>query len=147
MVMVQAHGKTWASPAPAADQTSLFAMGWTVFASFMMVMQGFWWMFTGLVALLDDEFYGLGNQYLFQFDARTWGWVHLFLGVVVLAAGSALFSGKVWARTVGVLVAAVAMLVAFVWLPLYPVWALLFIAVSTSVIWALTVHGRDMTAM
>ena len=37
----------------------------------------------------------------------------------------------------------VAALLSFAWLPYYPVWAILFIAISIAVIWALTVHGRD----
>jgi type III secretory pathway component EscV len=62
---------------------------------------------------------------------------------VVLLAGIALFSGAVWARTVGVIVAVLWALVGFAWLPYYPAWAFIFIAVSVFVIWALTVHGRD----
>jgi cell division protein FtsX len=34
-------------------------------------------------------------------------------------------------------------LLAFAWLPYYPVWAILFIVISIGVIWALTAHGRD----
>ena len=58
-------------------------------------------------------------------------------------AGVFLFGGAVWARTVGVIVAVLWALIAFAWLPWYPVWAILLIAVSVFVIWALTVHGRD----
>jgi hypothetical protein len=66
---------------------------------------------------------------------------------VVLFAGVGLFSGQVWARTVGVAIAVVASLVAFAWLPWYPVWAIIFITVSVAIIWALTAHGRDITVM
>jgi hypothetical protein len=31
------------------------------------------------------------------------------------------------------------------WLPYYPVWSILIIAVDVLVIWALTAHGRDIT--
>jgi hypothetical protein len=71
------------------------------------------------------------------------GWIHLILGVLVLVAGFALVSGAIWARTVGVIMAFVAALVGFGWLPWYPVWAILIVIASASVIWALTVHGRD----
>ena len=84
-----------------------------------------------------------GEEYVFQFDVRTWGWVHVFVGLVILAAALALFTGATWARVIGVVVAAVAMLVGFAWLPWYPLWAILFIVTSASVIWALTAHGRD----
>lgn len=67
----------------------------------------------------------------------------------MLIAAFGLFRSEVWARTVGVIIAvlaALAALVAFAWLPWYPIWAILFIAVSISVIWALTVQGRGITS-
>ena len=33
----------------------------------------------------------------------------------------------------------------FMWLPNYPVWGLIIIAIDVLVIWALSVHGRDFT--
>ena len=48
------------------------------------------------------------------------------------------------ARSVGVLVAAASIIANFAWLPYYPVWGILIIAFDVFVIWALTVHGRDM---
>lgn len=121
------------------------AVGWTMFAGLMMIMIGIWWGIAGLVALVNDDFYAVTRNYVFRFDATTWGWIHLILGILVLLAGFALFSGAIWARTVGVLMALLATLVGFAWLPWYPVWAVLIIIASISVIWALTAHGRDVT--
>ena len=126
-------------------QPSGWAIGWTAFAGIMMIMMGFWWMISGFVAILQDEFFVITQNWIFQFDVTTWGWIHLILGVLILASGFGLFSGAVWARVVGVIIALVAGLLAFAWLPYFPVWAILFIIVSVAVIWALTVHGRDIT--
>ena len=123
---------------------SRWAIGWTAFAAILMIMMGFWWIISGFVALLDSEFYVVTLRWIFQFDISTWGWIHLILGIVILASGCGLFLGAVWARIVGVILAVIAGLLAFGWLPYYPVWAILFIAISVAVIWALTVHGRDM---
>ncbi len=60
-------------------------------------------------------------------------------------AGVGLFSGAVWARTLGVIIAAVSILANFAWLPYYPIWAVVIIAFDFFVIWALTGHGRDIT--
>jgi hypothetical protein len=144
--MAQTYGETRPPALPQPAPPSGWAIGWTVFASFMMVLQGCWWILAGLVALFNSEFYVIGNEYVFQFDVTTWGWIHLIVGAVILAAGVALFSGATWARGVGVIVASLAMLIAFAWLPYYPIWALLFIGVSAAVIWSLTVHGRDLAA-
>lgn len=129
----------------AAAEPSGWAIGWTVFAAILMTVQGGWWIMAGLVALFNDTFYVTTEDYIFRFDVTTWGWIHLLVGIVVLAAGLALFAGATWARVVGVLIAGLAMLVAFAWLPWYPLWALLFITASIGVIWALTAHGEAMS--
>ena len=124
-------------------ETSSWAIGWTVFASIMMMMMGFWWLISGLVGLFNSEFYVVTLRWIFQFDISTWAWIHLIVGIVVLVAGIFLFKGAIWARTVGVIIAVIAGLISFAWLPYYPIWAILFIVVSVAIIWALTVHGRD----
>ena len=125
------------------NEPSGWAMGWTAFAGIMMVMGGIWWAIMGIIALANESFYVVGPEYILQFDVTTWGWIHLILGIVVVLAGFFVFTGAVWARTVGVIVALLWALLAFAWLPWYPVWAVLLIAVSIFIIWALTVHGRD----
>ena len=62
---------------------------------------------------------------------------------VVVLAGFALFSGAVWARTVGVILAVLSAIANFAFIPYYPVWSIVMIAVNITVIWALTAHGRD----
>ena len=121
------------------------AVGWTAFAAFIMIMIGVWWGIAGLVAVVNDDFFVETRNYLFKFDATTWGWIHIILGILVLLAGFALFQGAIWARTIGVIMALLTTLVGFAWLPWYPVWAILIIIASISVIWALVAHGRDVT--
>jgi hypothetical protein len=119
------------------QQPSGWAIGWTAFAGIMMIMMGGWWVITGLVGLFNSDFYVVTLRWIFQFDISTWAWIQV--------AGFFLFSGATWARVVGVIIAVVAGLLAFAWLPYYPVWAILFIVISIGVIWALTAHGHDIT--
>jgi hypothetical protein len=120
-----------------------WAIGWTTFTAFMMFLVGFWQAMAGLIALVNDDFYVVGQEYVFQFDTTTWGWIHLLLGVVLFLAGAALFSGAVWARTVGVFGALITGIAAFAWLPYYPIWGIMIATAAVFVIWALTSHGRD----
>jgi hypothetical protein len=99
----------------------------------------------GLVALINSAFYPEVPHYIFQFSAAGWGWIHLFLGLVVAAAGLGLLFGQIWARLVGVTLAVVVTIACFAWLPYYPFWAVLIIALNMAIIWALTAHGRDIT--
>lgn len=129
------------------EQPSAAAAGWIMFAGVIMIIVGFFQAIAGFVGILEDEFYVVGREYVFQFDATTWGWIHLIVGLIVLVAGFGVFSGNVLARTVGVIGAAVSMISAFMWLPWYPVWAIVIIAIDIAVIWALTVHGRDLAEL
>ena len=126
-------------------EPSGWAIGWTAFAGFMMVLLGFWWIIAGLVAVINDSFFVVTQEWVFEFSTTTWGWIHLVLGGVILFSGFGLFSGNVMARTVGVLIGVVSGFAAFAWLPYYPVWAILFIAVSVAIVWSLTAHGLDIT--
>lgn len=121
------------------------AVGLTVFAAVMMIMIGVFQAIAGLVALVNDEFYVVGQEWVFQFDITTWGWIHLIVGVVIVLAGIALFSGQVWARTVGVILAVISAVINFAWLPWYPIWGIVMITLDVFIIWALTSHGRDIT--
>lgn len=125
------------------DRRSGAAVGFTAFAGVMMMMAGIWHAITGFAGILEDRFYVTTPNYVFELDATTWGWVHLILGVVVAFAGGGLFSGAVWARTVGVILAALSMIANFAFIPFYPLWSIVIIAVDIGVIWALTAHGRD----
>jgi hypothetical protein len=137
---------TYGASAETVREPGGWAVGWIAFAGTMMLIQGIWWIIAGLVALFDDEFYVLTPEYVLKFDVTTWGWIHLLIGILIVGAGIAVFSGAVWARTVGVIIASIATLAAFAWLPWYPLWAILLIVISIVVIWALTAHGRDVVA-
>lgn len=129
--------------APAPTDRSPAAYGGVVFAAMLMILAGTFQAVQGLVALVNDDFYVTGEEYIFRFDLTTWGWVHLVLGVIVGLAGAALLRGAAWARTMAVVLAGLSILANFLWLPHYPVWSLTVIAFDVFVIWALVVHGRD----
>jgi len=121
------------------------AVGLTVFAAVMMIIVGSFQAIAGVVALFNDTFYVVGEEYVFKLDVTSWGWIHLTLGIVIAVAGFFLFRGAVWARTVGVILASISALFNFAWLPYYPIWAIAIITLDVFVIWALTAHGRDIT--
>src|SRR6476646_9759235 len=66
---------------------SPIAVGFTAFAAVVMIMTGAFQAFQGLVALLNDDFYVVGEKWTFSFDLTSWGWVHLIVGVLVAVAG------------------------------------------------------------
>lgn len=120
------------------------AAGVTVFAAVLMMVGGTMQATQGLVALVDDTFYVVGQEYVFALDLTSWGWVHLVLGGVVALAGLALVSGATWARLVAVVLASLGILANFWWMPYYPLWSLTLIAFHVAVIWAVVAYGRDL---
>jgi hypothetical protein len=125
-------------------QHSEAAVGLTLFAATMMIMVGSFQAIQGIVALANDTFYVVGQEWIFEFDVTAWGWIHLLMGILVATAGFFLLRGALWARIVGITAAGLSALVNFAWLPYYPVWSILIITLDVFIIWALTVHGRDM---
>ncbi|MET9624350.1 hypothetical protein ABZZ37_26765 [Streptomyces sp. NPDC006464] len=118
--------------------------GWTMFAAVMMIFGGIMSIFQGIAAIAEDDVFVTTRNYTFSWDLTSWGWVHLIIGIVVALAGLALFSGKLWARIIGIAIAAIAMLANFTWLPYYPFWAIVLIVIDGFVIWALCVGtSRD----
>jgi hypothetical protein len=127
-------------------ETSSWANGFILFACLMMILVGIWQALQGLVAIFKNEFYVATRNYLFQFDATTWGWIHLILGLLVAFAGWGLVSGRTWARVVAITLAVLSAIANFLFIPYYPFWALLIIAVDIFVIWSVVAHGREAAA-
>ena len=131
-----------ASPAYPDERTGW--TGWIAFAGTMMVIAGSLQAIYGFIALVNDEWVVWGNRASVYLDLTTWGWIHLLGGAIVAIAGIGVFSGNILARSVGVVLAALSLVVNFLFIPAYPVWALTIVVVNLLVIWALTAHGAEM---
>ena len=118
--------------------------GWIAFAGVMMMIGGLLNAFYGLIAVINDEWVVWGNRTAVYLDISQWGWVHIIVGLVVTLCGFGVFSGNVLARSVGVLIASLSLIVNFFFVPAYPLWAMTVIVIDALVIWALIVHGREM---
>lgn len=134
------------APTPETRSTSGLAIGFTYFAAIVMMMVGTFHAIMGLAGILENQFFVVTRNYAFEFDATAWGWIHLLAGAIVIFAAVGLFNGSVWARTVGVTMAVISAIANFGFIPYYPVWSIVVIALDIAVIWALTAHGRDIAA-
>lgn len=75
-----------------------------------------------------------------------WGWLQLLAGVLVFFAGLGLFTGRMWSRTVGVILVSLSAFINFAWANLYPFWSLTLLALDFFVIYAIIAHGSEMKA-
>ena len=123
-------------------------VGFIVFAGAMMLMLGCFHAIAGLVGIFKDQYYAVGkNGLVLSIDYTQWGWIHLILGIVIALAGVGLFAGQMWARIVGVIAALVSAVANISFLSAYPIWSTIMIALDILIIWALTVHGREMQSV
>jgi hypothetical protein len=136
---------TQRGPGRVEEDVSGWAVGGIAFAGTVMVMIGTFQVLQGLVALFNDEFFVVTRNYTFDLDVTAWGWIHLILGIVVLATGFGLFARSTWAGVTGIMICALSAISNFFFIPYYPIWALLLIGLNIWVIWALTRPGAIKT--
>ena len=120
------------------------AGAFTVLAATLMILSGLWGFFVGITGAISGGFYAtVPATYTFSLSPYWWGIVQMCIGAVVFAAGVCLLLGMTWARVVGITLAVISALANFLFLPHYPIWSILVIAVDVIIIWALsTSHVR-----
>ncbi len=126
-------------------EVSSWATGGILFASTMLVMVGFYQALTGLVAILNQEFFATARNYTFDLDVGAWGWLHLVLGCVAVLVGIGLIRRATWAGVAAILIAMLSALANFLFIPYQPIWSLVMIAIDMWIIWALTRPGAIRT--
>ena len=118
---------------------------WVVFAGVMMIVLGFFHGIEGLVALFRDGYYAVRPSGLVvHVDYTAWGWTHLIIGVIALAAGAGLLAGNTLARVVGVVLAVLSAIVNLAFVAAAPVWSAIVIVIDVLVIYAIIVHGGEL---
>ena len=101
----------------ARPRPARWVVGFMVFAAMTMVLSGFFQVVEGIAALSQNEIYLNRIGYLFSFDLPVWGGIHLFIGVLLMAAGFTLRTAKLWSRVVAVAFAGLSMIANFLFLP------------------------------
>ena len=64
-----------------------WAVGGITFAGTMLILIGMFQAIDGLVAIFNDDFFLVTQNYTFNLDTTAWGWIHLLLGIVMVLAG------------------------------------------------------------
>jgi hypothetical protein len=112
-------------------------IGWTVFAAVMLMISGIGNILEGIAQIVRGSYFVTLPNYAYNLSVHSWGWIHLIAGIVVFLAGAALMADRTWARVVGVTFASLSLFLNLVYLPFFPVWSIVVIAVDAFVIWAL----------
>jgi hypothetical protein len=130
---------------PREEPVSGWALGGVTFAACVLTLIGAFQIVAGLTAIIDDDFYVVARNYTFDVDTSAWGWIHLLLGLTLVATGFGLFGRQTWAGVTAIFLAMLSALANFFFIPYYPFWAILVIALDIWVIWSLTRPGAVRT--
>jgi hypothetical protein len=114
-----------------------WASGVSFFAGVLLIVGGGFQAIEALAAIVRDEYLVATPNYIYTFDLTAWGWIHLLIGLALVAVGICLLLGQGWALIAGIVLAALSALINFTWLPYSPFWAVLVIAIDLLIIWAL----------
>lgn len=131
---------------PGHGRTRTAWAGWVTFAGILMILIGAFQAIEGLVAIFRDVYFLVTSSgLLLTIDYTAWGWLHLIIGLLIAASGLAVLRGLMWGRVVGVILASLSALANLAFLSAYPLWSALMIALNVLVIFALTVHGSEVS--
>lgn len=119
--------------------------GWLLFSSIVLGVAGVMRILDGIWALrykgaLPEALHDglLGSK------LKTYGWLWIVVGVVLLLAGIAIGQRSQFARWIGIIAGAILAISAVFWLPYYPVWSIVYIGIGVGVLYGLSVYGgRD----
>jgi len=125
-------------PEPKADPGT----GVSVFALSMITLAGVIQVMEGVVAIFRSTYYTPNATYVFS-DVRTWGWIQLIIGLILLAAAVGIFTSRQWGRWLGIGMAILSVLGQLFFVNASPWWSLVVIVIDTIIIYALTRYGVE----
>ena len=114
--------------------------GLIVFASVLLVILGCLNLIYGIAAIAHSHVFVASAQYVFG-NLRAWGWITLILGVLQLLAAAGVVAGNQLARWFAVAVLGLNAIDQMFFLPAYPFWSLVIIAVDVVALYGLCAYG------
>ncbi|WP_216639753.1 hypothetical protein [Mycobacterium sp. 1164966.3] len=120
------------SPREILSRVGLYA------AAAVMLVSAVATIFLGIRTLAHDRRIVADPDYSYVFSRTAWGWINIVEGILVSLVAFGLFWGTTWARVAATIIASVSIMSQFLFLPHYPIWAIVQIALDLFVIWAVT---------
>jgi len=118
-------------------------MGWKLFAGILILLAGTFNVFDGLVGISQTNYIEryTGGQLPITNNVKTWSWIMLIIGAVMILSAFLIFVGNMFGRVVGVAVASVNLLAQLAYLNHNTFWSLTVVIIDILVIYGLVAHG------
>jgi len=119
--------------------------GWILFSMIVLLTAGIMRIFDGIWMIHNANAVGTYNLTgsLFGTSLKTYGWIYLIVGVLLILVSLALAGGSEIARWLGIAAGAVLAISAIWWVPYNAVWSLLYIGIGIGVIYGLAMYGGE----
>ena len=114
--------------------------GLIIFASVLLLIVGCFNLIDGIAAVANSHVFTAHAHYVFG-NLRTWGWITLILGALQLLAAGGILAGNQFARWFAVTVVGLNAIAQMFFIPAYPFWSLMIIAVDMVALWGLCAYG------
>ena len=114
--------------------------GLILFASVLLLVIGCFNLIDGIAAVARSHVFIANAHYVFG-DLRTWGWITLIIGALQLLAAAGVLAGNQLARWFAVAVVGLNAIGQMFFIPAYPFWSLIIIAVDVVALWGLCAYG------
>ena len=127
------------------DTTVTGWTGWGVFASVLLLIAGIFDLIFGLAAVIGpNTTVVVAETGLFAVDVAAWGWWHIIAGIALIVLSFFLYRGATWARVIAIIIVIINAVGQLTLLSVQPWWSLTILAVDVLILYALTVHGREL---
>ena len=114
--------------------------GLVLFASILLLVIGCFNLIYGIAAVAQSHVFTANAHYVFG-DLRSWGWITLILAVLQLVAAAGVLAGNQLARWFAVAVLGLNAIDQMFFIPAYPFWSLMIIAVDVVALYGLCAYG------
>jgi hypothetical protein len=114
--------------------------GLMIFASVLLAVLGFFNLLDGIAAIANSKVFVGHTTFVFG-SLRTWGWIVMILGILQLIAAAGVLTANQLARWFGVVVVGLNAIGQMFFIPSYPFWSLVIIAVDVIALYALCAYG------
>ena len=120
--------------------------GWKTFVGILLMVVGFFNIIDGLVSITrsNQVLRQVTNELPLISNIKTWGWIVLILGIILVLAGFGMLGGATWARAVAIIVVSVNAITQLAYLGHNPFWSFTMILIDVFIIYGIAVHcGKE----
>ena len=116
--------------------------GWVTFAGLLLLIGGALNVIYGIAAIGNSKFFIQDAHYVIS-SLKTWGWVTLVIGLLMVLAAGSLWQGGLYGRVAGIAAASLSAISALLSIPAYPFWSLAVFALDIIIIHQIATRGTE----